>query len=351
MKRVMIMVILAGMLYACSEPTPKDTAVRNVSLTTPVLLEQIGRKNYPGIVKETHTINLGFKIAGQISYILVKEGDYVKRGQLLARLDDEDYRLGVEALQIQYDQLQDEVARTKRLFEQKSISANDFEKASAGLRQLGVQLQVEKNRLDYTRLCAPTDGYIQNVNFSPAEMVDAGTSLFTLLDVSHMEVEVDIPVNDYRQRKQFLEYGCRVIGSKETLPMKFLSLTPKADGNQLYRLRLAFGNRPDGQITAGMNVEVCISMTDSVYKEKLAVPLRAIFRDGNSSCVWVFNQDSTVSRRPVTVSGMDAEGCAVITEGLSAGEQVVCAGVNVLKDGQRVGVVKKASKTNIGGLL
>ena len=310
MKRVMIMVILAGMLYACSEPTPKDTAVRNVSLTTPVLLEQIGRKNYPGIVKETHTINLGFKIAGQISHILVKE-----------------------------------------LFEQKSISANDFEKASAGLRQLGVQLQVEKNRLDYTRLCAPTDGYIQNVNFSPAEMVDAGTSLFTLLDVSHMEVEVDIPVNDYRQRKQFLEYGCRVIGSKETLPMKFLSLTPKADGNQLYRLRLAFGNRPDGQITAGMNVEVCISMTDSVYKEKLAVPLRAIFRDGNSSCVWVFNQDSTVSRRPVTVSGMDAEGCAVITEGLSAGEQVVCAGVNVLKDGQRVGVVKKASKTNIGGLL
>lgn len=105
MKRVMIMVILAGMLYACSEPTPKDTAVRNVSLTTPVLLEQIGRKNYPGIVKETHTINLGFKIAGQISHILVKEGDYVKRGQLLARLDDEDYRLGVEALQIQYDQL------------------------------------------------------------------------------------------------------------------------------------------------------------------------------------------------------------------------------------------------------
>ena len=154
MKRVMIMVILAGMLYACSEPTPKDTAVRNVSLTTPVLLEQIGRKNYPGIVKETHTINLGFKIAGQISHILVKEGDYVKRGQLLARLDDEDYRLGVEALQIQYDQLQDEVARTKRLFEQKSISANDFEKASAGLRQLGVQLQVEKEPFGlYPTLC------------------------------------------------------------------------------------------------------------------------------------------------------------------------------------------------------
>ena len=347
----MIMAILAGTLYSCSEPARKDTEVRNVELTTPVPLEKIGRKSYLGIVKEAHSINLGFKTAGQISHILVKEGDYVRKGQLLARLDDKDYRLGVEALQIQYDQLKEEVARTKRLFEQKSISANDFEKASAGLRQLGVQLQVEKNRLDYTRLCAPTDGYIQAVNFSPAEMVDAGTSLFTLLDISRMEVEVDIPVNDYRQRQQFLEYGCRVSGSKDTLPVKFLSLTPKADGNQLYQLRLSFSKQPDRQITAGMNVEVGISLTDSVSMEKLSVPLRAVFRDGDNTCVWVFNPDSTVSKRPVTVSGMDAEGRAVITEGLSANEQVVCAGVNVLKDGQRVEVVKKASETNVGGLL
>lgn len=63
---------------------------------------------------------------------------------MLAELDDEDYKLGVEALQIQYNQLKDEVARTRKLFEQKSVSANDYEKASAGLRQLGVQLQVNK---------------------------------------------------------------------------------------------------------------------------------------------------------------------------------------------------------------
>ena len=63
----------------------------------------------------------------------------------------------------------DEVARASRLYEKKSMSANDFEKASAGLRQLGVQLQVNKNKLAYTKLYAPADGYVSAVNFSPAE--------------------------------------------------------------------------------------------------------------------------------------------------------------------------------------
>ena len=347
----MTMTILAGALYACGGPAPKDAEVCNVSLTTPVRLEQVCRKNYPGIVREAHTINLGFKTSGQIECIFVKEGDHVRKGQLLAQLDDKDYRLSVEALQIQYDQLKDEVTRTHRLFDRKSISANDYEKASAGLKQLGVQLQMEKNRLGYTRLYAPTDGYVQAVNFSPAEMVDAGTALFTLLDVSHMEVEADIPMDEYRQRNHFAGYACRVNGTEESFPMKLLSLTPKADGNQLYQLRLTFDGQPSGLLTAGLNVEVNISMVDSIATEKLAVPLRAVFCDGGKPCVWVFGQDSIVRKRHVVLDSMDAEGRAVVTEGLLPDEQIVRAGVNALQDGQHVGVVEKPAETNVGGLL
>lgn len=70
---------------------------------------------YAGIVEEAHLVSLAFKTPGQIEKIFVKEGDYVKKGQLLAQLDDEDYKLGVEAVQIQYDQVKDEVGRAKRL--------------------------------------------------------------------------------------------------------------------------------------------------------------------------------------------------------------------------------------------
>ena len=159
--------VVGWLLCACSEGT-RTRFVRSVVLTTPVVLESTSVRNYAGIVREAHEISLGFKTEGQIECIRVKEGDYVRRGQLLAELDDDDYRLGVEALQIQYDQLSDEVERTERLFRQKSVSANDYEKAVAGLKQLGVQLQVNRNKLGCTKLYAPTDGYVQSVNFSQA---------------------------------------------------------------------------------------------------------------------------------------------------------------------------------------
>ena len=152
MNRLITMIIAAGTLCACGGASHENSILRSVALTEPVLLENTHAINHSGIVREAHTISLGFKTAGQIERIHVREGDYVRQGQLLAELDDADYRLGVEALQIQYEQLKDEVERTKQLFDQKSVSANDYEKAAAGLKQLGVQLQVNKNKLDYTKL-------------------------------------------------------------------------------------------------------------------------------------------------------------------------------------------------------
>ncbi len=346
-----MMIVVAGVFASCGDAPQGGSTVHSVMVTTPEAMEGTVVKNYSGIVREAHTINLGFKTPGQIERILVAEGDYVHKGQLLAELDDADYRLGVEALQIQYDQLKDEVGRTEQLYRQKSISANDYEKATAGLRQLGVQLQANKNKLNYTKLYAPTDGYIQAVNFSPAEMVDAGTALFTLLDVSRMEVVADIPVAEYQQRDRFTRYFCQVAGSEGELPMQLLSLTPKADGNQLYQLRLAFVGQPDKQLTAGMNVEVGIVMADTTATTGVVVPLCAVFRDGDTSCVWVLGADSTLVKQQVVLDGSDSRGRAVIREGLTGSEQIVRAGVNALQEGEKVRVIERASKTNVGGLL
>lgn len=351
MKKAIMMIFVAGVLASCGESPQKGAAVHSVMLTTPVSMEGSVVKKHSGIVREAHTINLGFKTAGQIERIHVAEGDFVHKGQLLAELDDADYQLGVDALQIQYDQLKDEVARTEQLYRQKSISANDYEKATAGLRQLGVQLQANKNKLKYTKLYAPTDGYVQTVNFSPAEMVDAGTALLTLLDVSRMEVVADIPVDEYQQRDRFTRYFCRAAGSEGELPMQLLSLTPKADGNQLYQLRLSFVGQPAKQLTAGMNVEVGIVIADTAAATGFVVPLCAVFRDGDTSCVWVLGADSTLVKQPVELDGMDAQGRAVIREGLTGSEEIVRAGVGALQEGEKVRVIERPSKTNVGGLL
>lgn len=353
MRNFLITALVAGTVCSCSGPKNDHAFVRSVVLTSPRPQQASEVKSYSGIVREAHQISLGFKTAGQIARIHVKEGDRVRQGQLLAELDDADYRLAVEAARIQYDQLKGEADRARQLFDQNSMTANDYEKLSAGVQQLAVQLQAKSNQLEYTRLTAPADGYVQAVNFSPAELVDAGTPVFTLLDVSHLEVTADLPVREYRNRDRFTGFACRIAGSGgETFPMKLLSLAPKADGNQLYQLKLLFSGVPGRQLTAGMNVEVDITLDAQSSGAAFTLPLSAVFHNDGMPCVWIFNPaDSTVTRREVTLGGADADGRALIRAGLAPDEAVVSAGVHALQQGERVRVLKPAAVTNVGGVL
>lgn len=342
------------MVCSCSEQQKSFLPIHSVEVTNPTPTCKTITKSYSGIVREAHDISLGFKTAGQIKHIHVKEGDYVKKGELLAELDDEDYKLGVEALQIQYNQLKDEVARTRKLFEQKSVSANDYEKASAGLRQLGVQLQMNKNKLEYTRLYAPADGYIQSVNFSPAEMIDAGTAMFTFLDVSHLEVKTDLPSSIYKIINNVTGYDCTVSSEKEpqTYPMDFLSLSPKADGNQLYQLNLRFREKPEKQITPGMNIEVRLTIDEkNDGKGGFKIPMCSVFKSSNNSCVWVLKEDSTIEKRVITIDNNFSGEQVTVIKGLNGTERIVRAGVNSLQEGEKVTVIEEPGKSNVGGLI
>lgn len=353
MKQLLLIPVLACLASGCIEK-PTTTFTRSVMLTTPVRLGAESVKHFSGIIQESHDIGLGFKTAGQIEKIYVKEGDYVRKGQLIAQLDDADYQLGVKALEIQCRQLEDEVTRMEALFRSKSISVNDYEKARAGLQQLNVQLQINRNKLEYTHLYAPTDGYIQTVNFAPSEMVDAGTPIINLLDVHHMEVETELPADVYLLRSRFSRITCLTSFENitEETPMKVLGITPKADGNQLYKMKLAFERKPETQLSAGMNIDVSIHITgtDSISRS-FTLPLHAIMQSEEETYVWILQADSTVSKLKVVCSGINEKGDAVITAGLKGNEQIIKAGVNALQENEKVRVVNTDSKTNVGGLI
>lgn len=345
---------LIFLMSSCKRAEQPEATLHRVVLAKPVMMGKTVTRTYSGVVHESQVLNLGFKVAGQISQVYVKEGDYVHQGQLLAQIDDQDYRLGLEALQVQYDQVKDEVARSRALFEQRSLSANDFEKAEAGLRQLEIQLQGNKNKVAYTRLYAPVDGYVQMVGFSASEMVDAGMSVITLMDVSRMEVVADVPFDVYQNKADIVGCFCRVtvFGREILWPMSMKSLLPRADGNQLYQLHLAFEENPGEMLTSGMNIEVGIeSLADSAASGFLSIPLCSVFRDEGKTYVWVLNEDSTVRRRLVTLGTYVSGDSVSVLSGLSGREQIVRSGVRMLQDGELVKVLDEPAETNVGGML
>lgn len=340
------------LLCACSGTIEKHDFIKSVELTSPTIVSDTITKTYSGEIQENSSISLGFKVAGQIRQIYFKEGDHVRKGQLLAELDDTDYKLGVEALQIQYDQVKDEVERTEKLYRQKSISVNDYEKATAGLRQLEIQLEANKNKLKYTRLYAPVEGYIQSVNFDCNEMVDAGTCLFELIDVRHMEVVTDIPVSQYQDKDNIIGIYCRSTysGNRE-IPMTLTSITPKADGNQLYQMKLTFGENTDKALTAGMNIEILVKSKSGNGNDVMTLTPHAIFYENEQPYVWTVTRDTTVSKKAITIGGIDKLGNVIISEGVTAGEQIVKSGVGHLHENEKVKIIAQPAKTNIGGLI
>ena len=343
---IVLTLTVSALLTSCggSDKKTDEVKVRSVMTVTPLNRQESTVKNFSGVVKENSTVSLSFRTPGQIARILVKEGSRVRRGQLVVTLDAKDYQLQVDAAQTQYNQLKNEVDRLSKLHDANSLSGNDYEKATSGLEQVRIKLQNAKNQLSYTRLTAPVDGTIQKVNFDPSEMVSAGMPVMDLIDTRSMEVEVNIPSDVYQLLANTTEAYCIAAGQRYGLHKK--SALAKADANQLFTVKYAI----DGQLSAGVNVDVYIEIGGAHTVSGLSIPAHAIFEDGGKTYVWVVEQGDIVKRHAITISGVDSEGMAVVESGISANDRVVKAGVKALHDGDKVKIVTQEN-SNVGDLL
>ncbi len=348
-----------AIMTACVSCGGSDKAVEqsqhSVLVVKPASVGDKSAKCYSGVVTESKSISLGFKTAGQILKTYVKDGQYVKQGQLLAVLDDVDYQLAANEAKIQYDQMASEFKRLDYLYQSNNLSENDFEKSRAGLERLKINLENCNNRLKYCKLYAPVSGYVVKLNFERAEMVNAGTPVVELMDNSALEVTVDIPAEAYAKREDFIDYTLS-IADGFSCKSKLLSITPKADNNQLYSMRLSVPAEAKSKLTAGMNVEVSIERSSGEKAESAAatftLPIRSVFYDSERKpCVWVVGADSAVTATRVTVGDIVGKSQISITSGLSGTETVVRAGVNSLHAGEKVKVIDESDNTNVGRLL
>lgn len=328
---------------------------RNVFLTEPVAADAPAVHTYPATVEESRSIAVGFKTAGQIERLYAKEGDRVHAGQLLAVLDTVDYALGVAQLEEQVAMNRAEQVRRGQLHASKNMSDNDYEKSVSGLRQMELQLKLQRNKLDYCRLYSPASGVITKRNFESSEMVDAGTPVYELMDAGRLEVTVDLPVGAYADRSRFTGFrGRSALNPTEPIELEMMSLTPRADNNQLFRLKLAI-KEPGAasRITPGMNLSVDITM-DSPQQgsaRMARIPLSAIFDHEGQTYVWAFNpSDSTISRTAVATAGSAGADGTILVSGAPDGA-IVRAGVHHLTDGAKVSPIDENSATNPGNVL
>ena len=330
------------LLIACGNKSAKQAErLRCVEVVQPETVSDEVVTTYSGRVKETNLVNVAFKTAGPIDKIHVRVGDHVKQGQLLAEIEESDYLLGVQNYEAQYRQLQSEVERIKVLYERKSVSQNDYEKAQTGLKQLEVALKASRNQVQYCKLYAPSDGVIVAVNYNPSELVDAGMTVFSLLEDTERQVIFDLPASVYHDRQTLDRCFCRAsFAPGERVPMRLATITPKADNNQLFRAYMDFQGKADERFTPGMSVQVEVCRKASQAEQgSVTVPLRAVCQREDVPFVWILQADSTLRKQEVNIASLDAQGKAHIRTGLDGSETIVRAGAATLQEGEKVKVI------------
>jgi len=305
---------------------------------------------FPGVIEEAEQTNLAFRVAGPIRKIHVKEGDKVKKGQLIAELDPRDYEVQKSAIEAQVRQLQSEYERIAELNARGSVSPNDYEKMRAGKERAEASLKNAVDQLNDTKLYAPFAGYIAKVAFKDGELVNRGVPIATLIDVASLKVEVNTPPSLFIHRDKIVSISCtqdQLPG--ETFPLTMRSFNQKANHNGLYTLYLDHAPSENSKLAPGMNVlvKVRLAVADSSI---VRIPANAVFERNGESYVWTL-QDSRVVSRKVETGARLKDGYLAVIKGLKPGDEVVTGGLHLLSENEKVRIAAPASKTNIGNLL
>ena len=355
MKRIYL--ILTGisfiLLTSCAQRTKKAQDYQTVKIDTVISADEQTFLQFPGKVKAAQDISLAFRVSGTISKIHVKDGARVSEGQLLAELDPTDYQVQLDATEAEYQQIKAEAERVIALYKDNGTTPNANDKAVYGLKQITAKYKHHKDQLAYTRLYAPFNGYVQKRLFEAHETIGAGMPVISMISGGTPEVEINLPAAEYIRRDQFDNYHCTFdIYPGETYPLKLISVTPKANANQLYTMRLQVVPGTKAVPSPGMNTMVTI-FCHTQQANTLSVPTGAILQKENKAHVFVFNpSDNTVHSREVTIMHLLNNGRSLITsDQLKPGEPIISSGVHYIENGDTVKPLPLITKTNIGGLL
>ena len=352
--KTFILLLITIIVCGCKEKTIAPKQPQYVKTT---IAESVGEESmvsYPGKTKASETVSPSFKVSGTLARVFVKEGDYVKKGQLIAQLDPHDYEVQLAATQAEYAQIKAEAERVIAMYNEGTTTASNYDKARYGLQQISEKLAHHKDELSYCKLYSPIEGYVQRKLHDSGENVSAGMPIMTMFTSSGVEVEINISGSDYNRRSQMI----RAICSFDILPDNIYGLdisriSKEANASQLYTMRLSFKRPSDtSRITPGMSTMVYVSYTRDGSSGRVRVPSSCIYHKKDKSLVYVYDKTrSIVSPRIVTVDFLDSRGYAELTSGLEAGETVVSAGVRFLKPGQKVKEADKVTSSNVGQLL
>ena len=341
MKLSVLLLALLSVLSGCGKESAPAAKIEQPALTLVVgsVVSDSGNV-YSGEIRARYETQLGFRIGGKIIERLVDAGARVHAGQVLMRLDPGDTGLQASSTEAQYQLAEAEAKRYRELRDKNFVSQSALDAKETALKAAAAQAGLAGNQAGYTALRADHAGVIAATLAEVGQVVSAGQPVLLLAQDGEREVAIAIPETRYEGLKigAPADVSLWSAGNEAAhLSGHLRELSPAADpASRTYAARVALRSA-DAQAALGMTAEVRFKNHDK--RDRLVVPLSAIFQQGDQAAVWIVAADHSVSLRKVEVSAYRDNG-AVISSGVAAGERIVSAGVHKLNAGEKIRIIE-----------
>jgi membrane fusion protein (multidrug efflux system) len=320
-------------------------------------------QNFPATIQGQRVIEIRPMISGYLQEIYVNEGDHVKKGQLLFKINNPQYeqevltaKASINSAVANVNSAKMEIDKVKPLVEKQIVSDFRLQSAEltlqtkeAALEQAKVALANAETNLSYTTLRSPQDGIIGMIPYKTGALVGSNSSeaLTTLSDIS--EVFAYFSWNE----KQLLDllsdsHGVTIEEKMKNIPLATLVLSNSAIYSLKGRVEMASGlistetgsatfkavfANPAGLIRSGSSATISIpEVKDSI----LIVPQSATYELQNKRFIFIVGKDNKVTSVPITASPSDDGQYFFVSDGLKEGDRVVIEGVSSLRDGTMI---------------
>jgi RND family efflux transporter MFP subunit len=364
---VSLLISVALLATSCGKEEEEATVsevVRPVKVITVVASGGGGGLQFPGKVRADKRVELAFKVVGGRLIelpIAGKEGEFVKKGDLLARIDPKDFQTDLrnaegqlKEAQAALDLAKSEYARVKRIRKEDPGATSQsmvdrrretVNQAQGRIKSLKATVDYAKNQLSYTYLRAPYPGVIAQRYVDNFQEVKPKQPIARLEDISNVELLIDLPENVMAMSRE--EPGAvKVVAVFPTAPGKKYPLelkeyATKADpATQTYQVVLRMPQPDDINVLPGMTATVSVSIPkgESTVERAIFIPAIAVLTDPNgNNYVWVVDSaNMTVSKKEVKTGRLAGSENINVLEGLEGGEILVVAGVKALQEGMKV---------------
>jgi membrane fusion protein (multidrug efflux system) len=301
-----------------------------------------------GSLAANEMVEIKSETDGIVAEIRFDEGQPVKKGDLLVRLDESKLAASVAEAEANLKLSEVTFARNKQLYSERLISQQEFDQAAALFEAHRAAVDLRKRQLQDTRIFAPFSGTAAARMVSPGQVISKDTVFTMLVDASVIKAEFNVPERFLGEVKvgQTVELTVAAY-PKDKFRGEVYFVSPRLDDATRTALVKAHVNNADGKLKPGMFANLDLTVT--TRESAIVIPESALVRvmQDNRAIVYTATETNTVSIRPVRV-GIRLPGQVEILEGLQAGERVIVEGVQKVGPGSKVVAAPEENKPQNG---